>query len=228
MASKFTYEKKTVYEKAGNEIVKEAYEYAKGYARFLDVAKTEREAVCESIAIAEKAGFRPYTFGMPMKAGDKFYYNNRNKNIYLFSIGTEDINNGIRITAAHIDSPRLDLKQVPMYEEAGMCYLKTHYYGGLRKYQWLASPLALHGVVVKEDGEVVNITVGEDENDPVMYITDLLPHLAQGQADKPLAKAFSAEKLNILIKDLKAAEIGEETELPCRIYEATGKWDVIQ
>lgn len=199
MASKFAYEKKTVYEKAGNEIVKEAYEYAKGYAHFLDVAKTEREAVCESIAIAEKAGFRPYTFGMPMKAGDKFYYNNRNKNIYLFSIGTEDINNGIRITAAHIDSPRLDLKQVPMYEEAGMCYLKTHYYGGLRKYQWLASPLALHGVVVKEDGEVVNITVGEDDTDPVMYITDLLPHLAQGQADKPLAKAFSAEKLNILI-----------------------------
>ena len=126
MAYKYAYEKKTVYEKAGADIVKQAYEYAKGYARFLDAAKTEREAVSASIAIAEKAGYRPYSFGMPMKAGDKFYYNNRNKNIYLFRIGTEPINNGIRITAAHIDSPRLDLKQVPMYEDGGMCYLKTH------------------------------------------------------------------------------------------------------
>lgn len=199
MANQFAYTKKTVYEKAGKEIVEKAYEYAKGYVRFLDTAKTEREAVCEAVAMAEKAGFRAYAFGMPMKAGDKFYYNNRGKNIYLFSIGSEDINNGIRITAAHIDSPRLDLKQVPLYEDAGMCFFKTHYYGGIRKYQWLASPLALHGVVVKENGEVVNITVGENDSDPVMYITDLLPHLAAPQADKPLAKAFSAEKLNILV-----------------------------
>ncbi|MBE6602355.1 MAG: aminopeptidase [Ruminococcaceae bacterium] len=199
MSNALAYEKKTVYEKAGKETVAEAYEYAKGYARFLDAAKTEREAVCEAISMAEAKGYRPYSFGMPMKAGDKFYYNNRDKNIYLFSIGTEDINEGIRITAAHIDSPRLDLKQVPLYEDAGMCYLKTHYYGGIRKYQWLATPLALHGVVIKEDGTAVKITVGEDESDPVLYITDLLPHLAGGDAEKSLSKAFSAEKLNILI-----------------------------
>ena len=199
MASNLTYEKKTVYEKAGAEIVEKAYEYAKGYVKFLDASKTEREAVAEGVKMAEAAGYRPYSFGMPMQAGDKFYYNNRDKNIYLFRIGTEDINNGIRITAAHIDSPRLDLKQVPVYEEAGMCYLKTHYYGGIRKYQWLAMPLALHGVVVKESGEVVNVVIGEDESDPVMYITDLLPHLAGGEMEKTVAKAFVGEKLNILV-----------------------------
>ena len=199
MANNLTYEKKTVYEKAGAEIVEKAYDYARGYVKFLDAAKTEREAVAESIKLAEAAGYRPYSFGMPMEAGDKFYYNNRDKNIYLFKIGTEDINNGIRITAAHIDSPRIDLKQIPVYEDAGMCYFKTHYYGGIRKYQWLAMPLALHGVVVKESGEIVNVVVGEDETDPVMYITDLLPHLAAAENEKPVAKAFQAEKLNILI-----------------------------
>ena len=162
------YEKKTVYEKAGAEVVAKAYEYAKGYVKFLDAAKTEREAVVEGVKLAEAAGYKPYTFGAPMKAGDKFYYNNRGKNIYLFKIGTEDINNGIRITAAHIDSPRIDLKQVPVYEDNGMCFFKTHYYGGIRKYQWLAMPLALHGVVVKQSGEVVNVTVGENERAPVM------------------------------------------------------------
>ena len=199
MASKFSYEKKTVYEKAGKETVEKAYEYAKGYAQFLNAAKTEREATALGIQMAEAAGYRPYSFGMPMEAGDKFYYNNRGKNVYLFQIGTEPIENGIRITAAHIDSPRLDLKQVPLYEEHGMCYLKTHYYGGIRKYQWLAMPLSLHGVVIKESGETVEIVVGENENDPVLYITDLLPHLAAKDADKPLAKAFDAEKLNVLI-----------------------------
>ena len=194
-----TYEKKTVYEKAGKEVVDAAYAYAKDYVKFLDAAKTEREAVTECVRIAEAAGYRAYNFGDPIKAGDKYYYNNRGKNIFLFSIGTENINNGIRITAAHIDSPRLDLKPVPLYEDNGMCFLKTHYYGGVRKYQWLAMPLALHGVVVKQDGTVVNITVGENENDPVMYITDLLPHLAGGQMGKNIREAFPAEKLNILV-----------------------------
>ncbi len=194
-----TYEKKTVYEKAGAAVVDAAYEYAKGYAQFLDAAKTEREAVCEGVKMAEAAGYRPYSFGDSMRAGDKFYYNNRGKNIYLFRIGTESINNGIRITAAHIDSPRIDLKQVPLYEDNGMALLKTHYYGGIRKYQWLATPLALHGVVVKESGEVVNISIGEKDSDPVLYITDLLPHLAADENQKTVAKAFSAEKLNILV-----------------------------
>ena len=197
--SDLLYQKKTVYEKAGEKIVAEAYEYARGYVRYLDASKTEREAVNESVKLAEAAGYRPYTFGTPMKAGDKFYYNNRGKNIYLFRIGPEDINNGIRITAAHIDSPRLDLKQVPVYEDNGMCYFKTHYYGGIRKYQWLATPLALHGVVVKQSGEVVEIVIGENDTDPVMYITDLLPHLAAADNEKPVSKAFVGEKLNILV-----------------------------
>ena len=193
------YRKQTVYEKAGKETVEAAYAYAEGYKRFLDCAKTEREAVDACIALAEKNGYRPYTIGMPMKAGDCFYYNNRGKNIYLFRIGTNPIESGIRITAAHLDAPRLDLKQVPLYEEGGMGFFKTHYYGGIRKYQWLATPLALHGVVIKQNGDVVKLAVGEDDNDPVMYITDLLPHLAGGDSEKPLSKAFSAEKLNILV-----------------------------
>ncbi len=193
------YKKQTVFEKAGKEVVDAAYAYAKGYTAFLDAAKTEREATDECIKLAVAAGYREYSFGMPMKAGDKFYYNNRGKNVFMFKIGTEHINNGIRITGAHLDSPRLDLKQVPVYEEADICYFKTHYYGGIRKYQWLAIPLALHGVVVKQDGEIVNITVGEKDEDPVMYITDLLPHLARAEATKPLNQAFQGEKLNVLV-----------------------------
>ena len=121
------YEKKTVYEKAGKEIVAKAYDYAKGYMSFLDAAKTEREAVDRSIEIAEANGYRPYTIGMPLQAGDKLYYNNRGKNIFLFRIGSEPINEGIRITAAHLDAPRIDLKQVPLYEESGMSFFKTHF-----------------------------------------------------------------------------------------------------
>lgn len=193
------YEKKTVFEAAGKQVVDAAYNYAKGYVAFLNAAKTEREAVTEGIAMAEAAGYRPYRLGDRIAVGDKLYYNNRGKNLFLFRIGSEPINAGIRITCAHIDSPRLDLKQNPLYEDRGMCYLKTHYYGGIRKYQWLAMPLALHGVVVRESGEVVNITVGENEDDPVMYITDLLPHLAAAENAKPVGQAFPAEKLNVLI-----------------------------
>lgn len=193
------YKKQTVFEKAGKEIVEQAYEYAKGYVAYLDASKTEREAVTEGVKLARAAGYRPYQFGDALKAGDKCYINNRGKNLFLFRIGTEDINNGIRITAAHIDSPRLDLKQVPVYEDNGMCYFKTHYYGGIRKYQWLACPLALHGVVVKQNGDVVNIVIGENETDPVLYITDLLPHLAAGENEKPVSKAFVGEKLNLLV-----------------------------
>ena len=193
------YEKKTVYELAGAKVVEEAYEYAKNYVKFLDASKTEREAVIESVRIAEAAGYRAWSFGDAINVGDKLYYNNRGKNIFLFRIGTENINNGIRITAAHIDSPRLDLKPVPLYEENGMSFFKTHYYGGVRKYQWLAMPLALHGVVVKQDGTVVDVVIGEDETDPVMYITDLLPHLARAQGSKTINEVFQAEKLNILV-----------------------------
>lgn len=194
-----TYQKKTVYQLCDNEHVDAAYEYAKGYMKFLDRAKTERESVDATIDYITKHGFKEYKFGTALKAGDKLYYNNRGKNLFIFSIGTEDISNGIRISAAHIDAPRIDLKPVPIYESDGMSFFKTHYYGGIRKYQWVTIPLALHGVVVKADGEVVNINVGEDENDPIFYINDLLPHLGRATDSKPLGEAIPAENLNILI-----------------------------
>ena len=167
--------------------------------KYLDDAKTEREAVDASIIIAEAAGFKPYTLGQKLSVGDKCYYNNRGKNLFLFTIGSENLENGIRISAAHIDSPRIDLKQVPLYEDEGMSFLKTHYYGGIRKYQWLATPLAIHGVVIKADGTSVNVVIGEDDNDPVLYINDLLPHLAHGMESKPVGSFIDGEKLNVLV-----------------------------
>jgi len=193
------YEKKTVYEKAGAEVVAKAFEYAEGYKKYLDLGKTERECITESVKMAEKYGFTEYKFGDKLAAGDKKYYNNRGKNLFVFTIGSEDINNGIRISAAHVDSPRLDLKQCPLYDEAGMGFFKTHYYGGIRKYQWVATPLTLHGVVVKANGEVVNVNIGEDESEPVFYVSDLLPHLGHQQEKQPLEDAVKGEQLNIIV-----------------------------
>ena len=198
-SEKLCYSKKSVYQRCEDAGIEAAYEYAKGYAAFLDAAKTEREAVRESIRLAEEKGFRPYRLGDKIKAGDKLYYNNRGKNLFVFSIGSEPIDKGIRICAAHIDSPRIDLKQCPLYEEGGMSFFKTHYYGGIRKYQWLAIPLALHGVVAKKDGSVVEVNIGEADTDPVFYINDLLPHLSHGDDKKPLGDAISGEKLNVLV-----------------------------
>lgn len=176
-----------------------AYSYCEGYKKFLDSAKTEREAVREGIAMAEKAGYAEYRLGDALSAEGKYYFNNRDKCLYVFKIGTGDINrNGIRIAAAHIDSPRLDLKQVPLYEDSGMCFLKTHYYGGIKKYQWTTIPLALHGVIINAAGEKKEICVGEDEGDPLFCINDLLPHLASEQGKQPLSSAIKGEELNIL------------------------------
>ena len=180
--------------------------YAEDYKKFLDAAKTEREAVAQAIKLATERGFSEYKLGDEVKIGDKLYYNNRGKNLFLFSIGSEPIERGIRISAAHIDSPRIDLKQCPIYEEGGMSFFKTHYYGGIRKYQWVALPLALHGVVVKANGEAVDICIGEDESDPVFYINDLLPHLAHSQGKAPLDEAIDGEKLNILIGNFTESE----------------------
>ena len=149
LEAKLGYKKTNFYEKADETTVKAAYDYAKGYMAYLDAAKTEREAVTVSIAMAEKEGYVPYTFGMPLTVGGKSYYNNRGRNLYLFRVGSEPINNGIRIVASHVDVPRIDVKQSPLYEDGGMAFFKTHYYGGIRKYQWVTIPLALHGVVVK-------------------------------------------------------------------------------
>ena len=193
------YKKTNFYEVATPEQIQAAYDYCVDYAKYLDASKTEREAVATSIAMAEAQGYVPYTFGMELTEGGKYYYNNRGRSLFLFRIGSEPVQNGIRICAAHIDSPRLDLKQSPLYEDGGFGFFKTRYYGGVRKYQWVATPLALHGVIVKQDGEVVKVTIGEDETDPVLYINDLLPHLGQSQNAQPLGSAIPAENLNILL-----------------------------
>lgn len=166
-AKELAYTKKTVYQLRSDADIDAAYDYARGYSAFLDAAKTEREAVSTAIELARDKGFVEYSFGDEIKKGGKYYYNNRGKNLFLFYIGKKDVKEGIRISAAHIDSPRLDLKQVPLYEDSGMSFLKTHYYGGIRKYQWVATPLALHGVVAKKNGETVNIVIGEDRKSVV-------------------------------------------------------------
>ena len=199
LEARLGYKKVNFYEKGDEAAIKAAYDYAPGYMAYLDAAKTEREAVTVSIAMAEKEGYVPYTFGMPLTAGGKYYYNNRGRTLFLFRVGSEPINNGIRIVASHVDVPRIDVKQCPLYEDGGMAFFKTHYYGGIRKYQWVTIPLALHGVVVKADGTVVNVCIGEDEADPVIYINDLLPHLAKDQSAKPLGSAIPAEGLNLLM-----------------------------
>ena len=211
-----SYGKKSYYEKANSEERSLIFDYAKGYMAFLDAAKTEREAVEEGIRMAEREGYTPYSFGEKLKAGDKRYYNNRGKNLFLIQKGSEPLDtDGIRILAAHVDSPRIDLKQNPLYESGNMAFFKTHYYGGIRKYQWTAIPLALHGVVLKADGTTVNIKIGEDESDPVFYITDLLPHLAQNQNTKPLGTAFTGEDMNILVGGMpyEDADVSDKIKL---------------
>ena len=206
MSSEFAYSKKTVYEKADKSVVDGAFAYAENYKKYLDGGKTEREALNLSIEMAKAKGFREYRLGDTVKVGDKLYYNNRGKNLFVFSVGTENINNGIRITAAHIDAPRIDLKQCPLYEDGGMGFFKTHYYGGIRKYQWVATPLALHGVVALADGRVIDICIGEDESDPVFYINDLLPHLGAEQSKLPLSEGIKGEQLNVLVGSIPDGE----------------------
>ncbi len=203
MLDKLSYKKRNIYEEATPEKIKAIYDYSEGYKKFLDNAKTEREATDAAIALVKAKGFTEYKLGEKIAVGDKKYLNHHGKSLIVFKVGEQDIEReGIKILAAHIDSPRLDLKQVPMYEDSGMGFLKTHYYGGVKKYQWTAIPLALHGVMVKADGEIVNVCIGEDDSDPVFYINDLLPHLAQKQSQEPLGSAISAETLNILIGGL--------------------------
>lgn len=173
--------------------------YCEGYKAFLDAGKTERECTTELVRLAEQAGYRPYTRGMDLKTGDKVYLNNRGKSVYLAYIGKASLKDGARITAAHIDSPRLDLKPNPLYEDGDLCYLKTHYYGGIRKYQWTTIPMELHGVVAMKDGSVTTVNIGSDEGDPKLAITDLLPHLGAEQNKKPLSDAFPGETLNLLV-----------------------------
>ena len=208
------YTRKNVYKEADGKELESIYEFSEGYKKFLDSSKTERGASETARKLAEEHGFKPFSFSEKLKHGDKRYFVNRGKNIFLIKVGKEDVEkDGIRIMVAHVDSPRLDLKPNPMYEEAGLCYLKTHYYGGIKKYQWTATPLALHGVVMLRGGEKKEICVGEDENDPVFSITDLLPHLAAEQSAKTMSKAIDGENLNAVIGGLP--EVGDEEEKEC-------------
>ncbi|MCQ2423827.1 MAG: aminopeptidase [Clostridia bacterium] len=193
------YQKKSGFELMPKDELDGAMDYAKGYMAYLDEAKTEREAVTAAIALLDKAGFSEYRVGDKLEKGGNYYCNNRGKALIVFRVGTEDINTGIRISAAHCDAPRLDLKQHPLFEETGFGYLKTHYYGGVRKYQWATIPLALHGVVTLADGTTKDVRIGDEPGDPVFVITDLLPHLAKDQNQKPLGTAFPAETLNVMI-----------------------------
>ena len=211
--SKLSYKRTNVYEVADEALMKNIFEYAKGYCKFIDEGKTEREACAYVAKEAEAKGYKPFEFGKKYKAGDKVYYNNRGKNLYLFRIGTEDVRkDGIRILASHIDSPRIDFKQVPLYEAESIAFAKTHYYGGIRKYQWAAIPLALHGAVVLRDGSVIEVKIGEDDTDPVFYISDLLPHLAAKQNAKPLGEGLGGEDLNIWLGNIPYTAAEDEKD----------------
>ena len=173
--------------------------HARGYAAFIDACKTERETVAWAVEMLKNHGFVELVPGMSLNPGDKVYRNIHNKSLMMAVIGSESMNEGARICAAHIDSPRIDIKPNPLYEDSGLAYFKTHYYGGIKKYQWVAEPLALHGVICRADGTTVIVAIGEDEGDPVLMITDLLPHLAADQMQKPAATAITGEQLNVLL-----------------------------
>lgn len=187
--------------------------FGKDYIDFMSLSKTERETVDNSIEIAEKAGFKDLNTVSELKAGDKVYFNNRGKSLFLFVLGKEDLAKGLNILGAHVDSPRLDLKQHPLYEDSGLVLLDTHYYGGIKKYQWVAQPLALHGVVCKKDGSLVKVVIGENDDDPVVGVSDLLIHLAADQMKKTGSNVVEGEDLNVLFGSIPAATEEDEKEL---------------
>ena len=198
--------------------------YCEGYKAYLDAGKTERECVTEGIRLAEAQGFVPYVRGMQLTPGTKVYANNRGKMLQLAVIGKQSLNAGLQITAAHVDAPRLDLKPNPLYEDSELAYLKTHYYGGIRKYQWVAIPLALHGVVALKDGTVINVVLGEG-SEPKLVITDLLPHLGAEQSKKPLAEGITGEQLNLLVGSQPVEGEGADRvklQVLMRLYEKYG------
>lgn len=199
LKEKLSYQPQNGSKKLSLEEIAAADAYCEGYKAFLDNAKTEREAVIEAIAMAEKEGFVPFDPNAKLKAGDKVYLNNRGKALVLAVIGTRPITDGVTIAAAHIDSPRLDLKPNPLYEDSELAYFDTHYYGGIKKYQWTAIPMALHGVLIRQDGSTVTVSIGEDAGDPVFCVTDLLPHLGYDQMKRPAGEIVRGEDLNLLI-----------------------------
>lgn len=215
LKEKLFYNPKHASEVISQEETDKADAFCEEYKNFLNKAKTEREAVVYVLEKAKKNGFVEFDRAKKYNAGDKIYYNNRGKSIILAVIGKKGLESGTRLSAAHIDSPRLDMKQNPLYEDTEIAYFKTHYYGGVKKYQWTAIPLSLHGVVVKRDGTKAYVNVGEDDNDPKFVVTDLLPHLAAEQMKRTLADGIRGEELNILIgsRPFKDDEASEKVKL---------------
>jgi len=196
---KLFYQQKNGYDLIDEKEIGLSEAYCRDYMSFLNSARTEREAVALGIELAEAKGFVPYKTGMALSAGTKIYSSNRGKALMLAVIGKKPLSEGAVIAAAHVDSPRLDLKQVPMYEDGEICYFKTHYYGGIKKYQWLTIPLELHGVVALRDGRTVGVCIGRDSGDPIFQITDLLPHLNKEQRKKTADEFVPGESLNLII-----------------------------
>ncbi len=192
--------------------------FGEDYKAFLDDSKTERDAVRTAVKLAREHGYKEYVWGETLKKGDKKYIINRKKNFFAFKIGDKD--SIVKIVASHIDSPRLDVKQNPLYEDGEIAYFKTHYYGGIKKYQWTTIPLALHGVVVRKDGEEIDVNVGEDAGDPVFYITDLLPHLSREQNEKTLAKGIEAENLNVVVGGIPFDDSDESNLIKLNVLKA--------
>ena len=195
--------------------LKKADAFCEDYKKFLDDGKTEREAVKAAIAIAEKSGFKPMDRTKKYKKSDKFYQNNRGKSVIFAQLGTRPLTDGVRIVAAHVDAPRLDLKPNPLYEDGELALFKTHYYGGVRKYQWTAIPLALHGVICKKDGTCVDVEIGEKDDEPKLCITDLLPHLAKDQNTRTLSAGIAGEELNVVVGSLPVRDdkVSEKVKL---------------
>lgn len=210
LRTKLFYEQKNGYDLIETEERLAVEDYCKGYMEYLNISRTEREAVNNAIAQAQKKGFVEFVPGMEIKSGMKLYRCNRGKALMLAVIGEEPLSKGAVIAGAHVDAPRLDLKQITMYETDEMCYLKTHYYGGIKKYQWVTIPLELHGVVALKSGEVLDVTIGRESGEPKFVITDLLPHLAADQMKKTMAEGISGEGLNILIGSTPYADDGKD------------------
>ena len=210
-------EKKDGWKTVNEEEKEKIFKLSKRYMDFLNVSKTEREFIKNARKIADENGYRDIIEFESLKPGDKIYFVNREKSMYLAIIGEEPIENGLHIIGSHVDSPRLDLKPNPLYEDTGLAYFKTHYYGGIKKYQWTTIPLSMHGVIVKTNGEKIEINIGENENDPIFTITDLLPHLAQEQMEKKLKNGINGEDLQLLIGSIPYEEKGVSEQVKLNI-----------
>lgn len=203
-------EKKSLWLTYSDERKKEAFDFNEGYKAYMSKCKTERESVAEVIRMAEAKGYRNLeeliAKGEKLVPGDKVYANNRDKSAMLFQLGSEDLTKGLSILGAHVDSPRLDLKPNPLYEDSEFAMFKTHYYGGIKKFQWVTMPLAIHGVIAKKDGTKLNVVIGEDPSDPVLGISDILPHLGKDQRSKSLGDAFTGEDLNVNVGSIPVTD----------------------